>query len=767
MELFNSAIILIIIALIWTAIIFLSIKRMMGQQNKKDKNILLGGLLLFVVLATLFVVVAFVYEEVESPGFCGTFCHVMNPYYEDYIHPGGNEMMAVHVAEEVTCSNCHNDPGIVGTIEGLSAALPEAIIYFTNSYDVDDLGGDVSRAACLKCHDGSIAIIPGEVTTALNTSANPHNDEKKCTECHNPHLEGSGLGNDACSVCHGTEIENFEEKLIAHSDRVGANCMECHNRDHPENAKILFSEVPELIDIDFCSDCHSEDKERLKTKVHKSKDCMDCHSEHATLGIEFDNCGDPCHNPPTGHDTSTTGCSFCHDTTKIHLATGYESSDSFSDVICSNCHNAEDSAYTASFTPKSLEIYGDNGCIDCHSDHETKNYPHIITGSFNNCISCHSNYNQPSTIHDRTEVSFEGFSGINKDFCSDCHQEEVDRLSQGAHTFKECTDCHGDHAIIQVDFDNCLSCHGEKIPDWHDESQGECSSCHNTELIHSGSGSGSGGSSSGNSCLSCHDGTPGPIPPETATTAIGITVNPHESDKLCNDCHDDSNHQTGVVYNGLSKEACLVCHGTAIDNFEGKLDSHSNRAGLDCMNCHDREHPTNAKIPFTDYPSMINDEFCSDCHSAEYSSYTSSFTGDSLTFYGDTGCKDCHSEHKDINYPHRKTPPYDICSNCHNSYDQETTVHDRTELSYLGFPDLENDFCSDCHNDEFVSHGEKGHSDINCNICHSDHKIRIEFNECDTEGCHESIVGDFDHDTSMDKCIDICHSTDITLIHSG
>ncbi len=575
MELLNSAIIIILIALIWTAIIFLSFKRMVGQQNKRDKKMLLGGLLLFVALATLFVVVAFVYEEVESPGFCGTFCHVMNPYYEDYIHPGDNEMMAVHVAEEVTCSNCHNEPGIVGTIEGLAAAVPEAIIYFTNSYDVDDLGGDVSRAACLKCHDGSIAIIPGEVTTAIDTIANPHNDEKKCTECHNPHLEGSGLGNEACSVCHGTEIDDFEEKLIAHSDRVEEDCMSCHNREHPENAMILFSEFPSLINEEFCSDCHIDDLERLNEKPHKSKTCTDCHDEHDSVSIQFSDCNEPCHNPPSDHDTSTSNCSVCHDTTKIHLISA--DLGEFSDIICSNCHEAENTAFESSFTPRSLEIYGENGCVDCHSEHQEINYPHITTTPFDNCESCHNTYNKPSTVHDRTEISYTGFS-------------------------------------------------------------------------------------------------------------------------------------------------------------------------------------------------ELTDEFCSECHSNEYSSYTSSFTDDSLLFYGENGCIDCHSEHEAVSYPHRKTSPYDVCSNCHNSYDQETTVHDRTELSYLGFSDLENDFCSDCHTDEFESFGVSLHSARDCADCHSDHKIRVEFEECDAEGCHEQVIIDYEHDTSMNKCIDTpCHSIDIdmTLIHSG
>jgi hypothetical protein len=45
------------------------------------------------------------------------------------------------------------------------------------------------------------------------------------------------------------------------------------------------------------------------------------------------------------------------------LKPGTDLDDSFSSIICSNCHTAESSAYESSFTPESLEIYGDKGLI--------------------------------------------------------------------------------------------------------------------------------------------------------------------------------------------------------------------------------------------------------------------------------------------------------------------------------------------------------------------------------------------------------------------
>ena len=486
MDLLYSVIVLFLIALIWTGVIFLSFKRMIGHQTKRDKRMLLGGLLLFIAMIVIVVAGTVAFEYMESPQFCGTFCHVMEPYYDSYLQPGNNSMMAIHVATEISCSNCHDEHGIIGRIQGLLGAIPEAFLYYTNSYDPEDLGGEVSREACLKCHDGSTATVPGYVTIAAGTIVNPHADEKKCTDCHNLHHEGFGLSENACSLCHGTSLDNFEGMLSGHAERAGTDCMSCHNRKHPDDARISFTEYPALINTDFCSDCHGGDVERLNSESHESESCMDCHNEHGALSINFNNCYESCHDPPSGHDATTSSCSVCHDTSTIHLKSGIDLGESFSDIICSNCHAAENSAYESSFTPESLEIYGDNGCIDCHSEHKAISYPHLKTSPFNDCGSCHSTYNKASTVHDRTGISYLDFLGITEDFCSDCHAGEVTRLNSELHNAWECIDCHSEHGILKIDFNKCESCHDS--PSDHDTSLTSCSgsTCHDDmRAIHS------------------------------------------------------------------------------------------------------------------------------------------------------------------------------------------------------------------------------------------------------------------------------------------
>ncbi|UCD13297.1 MAG: NapC/NirT family cytochrome c [Thermoplasmatales archaeon] len=486
MDLLYSVIILLLIALVWTGIIFLSFKRMIDHQTRRDKRMLLGGLLLFIAMIVIVVAGTVAFEYVESPQFCGTFCHVMEPYYDSYLRPGNNSMMAIHAVTEMSCSNCHDEPGIVGKIQGLLAAIPEAYLYYTNSYDPENLGGEFSRESCLKCHDGSVANVSGYVTTASGKIVNPHADKKKCTDCHETHHVGFGLSENSCSVCHGISLENFEEMLSDHAERAGTDCMTCHNRDHPDDALISFKEYPALINTDFCSDCHGGNVERLRSGEHESESCMGCHNEHGALTINFDNCYDSCHEPATGHDSKLASCTVCHDTSTIHLKPGVDLGESFSDITCFNCHAAENSAYESSFTPKSLEIYGDNGCIDCHSEHKAIIYPHLKTSPFDDCGSCHSTYNTASTVHDRTGISYLGFPGIINDFCSDCHDSEAKRFGRELHNAMQCTDCHSEHGILRVKFNNCISCHDP--PSDHDTSLTSCSgsTCHDDmRAIHS------------------------------------------------------------------------------------------------------------------------------------------------------------------------------------------------------------------------------------------------------------------------------------------
>jgi hypothetical protein len=475
MDLINSIILFFLIALIWTTIVYTAYKKATGKKVKKrDRKMLFGGLLLFLAFAGIIFIGVAVYEQIESPKFCGTTCHIMEPFYESYIHPGNNSMMATHEENDITCSNCHDKPRIDGKLYSLSLALPEAIIYFTNSYDTDDLGGHVERDACLKCHDGDHAIVPKNVTTAVDTDAFPHDSKDECVDCHDPHLKGIGLTDDTCSICHGTTLSDFPDKLEKHEDRTDEECMDCHNRDHPEDARVPYSEVSDIINNEFCSDCHETQYNEYTTswtdelKSRYGNCTSSCHTEHKESEA-------PHQMDPPFEDN----CNKCHlegfESHKIVDKSYSNFIDDIENEYCSSCHEDEYNTYTTSNTGR---------CVDCHTDHQIKPEPdHSVESPYDECSTCHTDL--PGK-HNLTFVTFSEFppTDIDNDFCADCHSDEFDRLEDAIHSSRECVDCHYEHGKLQVQFDICKTCHSN-VPDSHDEDRIGCDDCHNTSKIHS------------------------------------------------------------------------------------------------------------------------------------------------------------------------------------------------------------------------------------------------------------------------------------------
>jgi hypothetical protein len=478
MELLKSVLILIIIGLLWLLLVFFSFKKVAKTQAKGDQWMLFFGLFLFFLIGAIFVIGAGVVEFVDSPGFCGNFCHPMEEYYDSYEHPGNNTMMATHEEHEVTCSNCHDKPGIGGKVYALSyTGQKEMVIYVSGAYDEDDLGGHVTSTQCTKCHDGSVSMVPKNMTTAIDTDANPHERMKGCVNCHDPHGPGTGLTENSCSVCHGTQMAEFETKLEKHGNRTDKDCMECHDRVHPENAEIPFDSDLELFNDEFCSDCHDTEYEAYGLTFNNQSvlfygGCTDCHEDHDSFIIphddsaEYELCGD-CHS---NYDEDGS----------IHYLSTLPFETDLDIEFCSDCHNDIYQVFKNTSTDTSLERYGD--CINCHTDHKSIQAPHAIASPYDDCIDCHSNYNEDTTIHDVGGISFMNVTDIEDEFCESCHAGKTTGVDAGDHDRRDCIDCHEDHTI-GMDFQNCADCH-DNIPSSHDEDRTDCADCHDMTKVH-------------------------------------------------------------------------------------------------------------------------------------------------------------------------------------------------------------------------------------------------------------------------------------------
>jgi cytochrome c nitrite reductase small subunit len=469
----------LIVAFLWAFVIFGVMRN--GFRVKRKSLILI--LFFFIALAAIVMVMGAVIEYMDSPEFCGNTCHPradlivhdapMEPFLEGYENPNNNSIMSTHADNEVTCANCHDEPGLGGKVKAYVRAIPEMFNYVTGNYDPDDLGGHVKNENCLKCHDGEFALKPGIVLTFNNTEIDPHDDDQNCAECHVPHQIGIGLTQEACSVCHAVD----EVQLEKHGDTTDQDCMKCHIKEHPENAYIPFNEQPDIINKEFCSDCHQSEFDFIstwpaeKTSFYDDGNCTTaCHTEHRESEV-----------PHLAIAPYEDNCVLCH-TEDVHFISeikfmNFTSEAKLENEFCSDCHEDVYNTYTQ---------YNTGECTSCHTEHETKPIPsHTTDSPYDQCSNCHTGI---TTKHDVTIVKYSEFpaSDISNDFCSDCHRGESNSHQLKNHSKYDCVDCHGEHEIAKVvNFDDCRNCHMDDIPLSHNEDRTDCTNlgCHATDAI--------------------------------------------------------------------------------------------------------------------------------------------------------------------------------------------------------------------------------------------------------------------------------------------
>jgi hypothetical protein len=400
----------------------------------------------------------------------------MKPYYDSYKEPGNNTMMSTHEESEVTCSNCHDAPGPGGKIEAYGKAVGEVYYYTTNTYDEDNLGGDVPDEYCLKCHDGDLAIEPGEIKLVNETVVNPHDDnyDLDCADCHLPHEKGIGLSTEACTVCHNVEVTELEK----HGERADEECYKCHDGAHPKYAYIPFKDNPDIINNEFCSDCHQEQyfgfKNWSETDIEFYKNCTEaCHNEHSESVV-----------PHATELPYQDDCNSCHtDTVASHnLSTVIYSNfePEISDEFCSDCHKNEYDLYSTWPSSKSL-FYGNCNNV-CHTEHRQITGPHSFEAPYeNNCDSCHV---KGYESHKTSDVKYKDFSSaIPEEFCSDCHAIQYNSFQDGTHSSYDCLLCHDEHEQTQINFEMCEVCHTKlEEHDDHNETTTGCANCHGDDF---------------------------------------------------------------------------------------------------------------------------------------------------------------------------------------------------------------------------------------------------------------------------------------------
>jgi nitrate/TMAO reductase-like tetraheme cytochrome c subunit len=396
MSAFGDGSVLFLVTAIGIGLVMMFIvKALSGKKMKMTSTSFVLTLLVPLIVGTGLMALGSFLEVHEAPELCGEYCHAMEPVYDSYNFPGNNSLMSGHADRGVTCLDCHTGPGWRGQIDVWLDVPNEAWQEVTGGYHPEELGGPVHNLHCTKCHDGGVAFTPGEVTTALGTLADPHDTDRNCGECHEAHEGGVGQTPDACAVCHGLHMEDFVAAQLKHGERTGGDCLDCHDRVHPEDAQIPFSEFPDLIKPEFCSDCHVSEYRVLNTTdsplAHELYgDCTKCHKEH-----------EPAH-PIHDEESPFDDCAQCHVAIDrmggIHNRTliTYLGVTNIDNDFCKACHASEVSSLNRNVLHDSLD------CLSCHMDHE-------LRVDFDDCTRCHGT--------DLPEWHVEDTIGCNWEYC--------------------------------------------------------------------------------------------------------------------------------------------------------------------------------------------------------------------------------------------------------------------------------------------------------------------------------------------------------------
>lgn len=381
------------------------------KENRKGLLISLG--IVFLVLVALLTVVL---EITASPEFCGS-CHNMSTYIESWRE-------STH--KNVSCTDCHFEPGLKGTLIGKWKAQSHIVMKITGMAPSRP-HTQISDASCLRtgCHSTEVLSKTKTIFKGVDFEHGAHlNDQRRgkklrCVTCHSQIVQGEHLTitESTCFTCH-----------FYGGDRTAklADCKICHKQtreklfiDANENMPFVHKEYVDRGVL--CSQCHFD---IISGDGHlKDNICVQCHSEPSILGSKA--------NSEEIHQS--------------HVADHK--------VECYRCHSTINHGLVRIESPDLTNVVGRSGTASTTSMSSFVGKPLDA-----NCVKCHT-FDQHKTI--RLMYMGKGAAEIN-DVPSPMYEAHAD-----------CGSCHialhktetGEQATVRMQYDevikSCAECHGE------------------------------------------------------------------------------------------------------------------------------------------------------------------------------------------------------------------------------------------------------------------------------------------------------------------
>ena len=329
-------------------------------------------------------------EYTHNPKFCVS-CHVMEPYYAAWDSSSHND---------VSCVECHYQPGLKYELQGKLDALNQVVAYWTGRYDTK-FYAEIADESCMRsgCHDQRLLSGPIEFRRGIKFDHAGHYGEEmrgirlKCTSCHSQIVQGDHMAvtEFTCFLCHFRGKTSIEEVLPQ------GFCLNCHS--YPDS--IIDIEGVKYNHADYvergvmCWRCHSdvirgdghvEDRACLqchdsRDQIDKITDIADVHRNHVTNHkVECFNChADIQHGIPPETMAPIFDCKACHHDTHLgprELYSGIggrgvadQPSPMFlAQVDCTGCHFGEMIYGVNSMVEGAVRLSSVEACVDCHGE---------------------------------------------------------------------------------------------------------------------------------------------------------------------------------------------------------------------------------------------------------------------------------------------------------------------------------------------------------------------------------------------------------------
>ena len=290
-------------------------------------------------------------------------------------------------------------------------------------------------------------VSPGKLT---ESHAKWDNDEG-CTQCHEL---GGGVTNARCLGCH--DHKQLKQSIAAgkglHAKHKG-RCTRCHT-DHKGRSRNITDWKPVGGRKDFnhaqtgyllsgkhgtiaCTACH---KKRLKSGrvsyLGLSGRCVSCHGNlHRFTRSDLKSNCELCH--PSGsvsRQMTSQNTSFDHKTTGVELGGKHQG------ARCNQCH-------------RKGNMKGRSKARTCKSCHRS---PHGRAFASKNCTSCHRpdrSWNRPTAESPHNRAGWPLLGKHKKTKCAGCHRAKKMKVS------RRCASCHRDPHRGRFSGKQCETCH--------------------------------------------------------------------------------------------------------------------------------------------------------------------------------------------------------------------------------------------------------------------------------------------------------------------